>query len=307
MVEKLIIDTDPGVDDAMAIFFAILHPDIELVGLTAIFGNVTVDIATRNAIALSEIGKTPVPVARGAAAPLSISPNPVSDYVHGAEGFGDIPPFPINGKAVDQTAAEFIVDQINRHPGEITLCPIGPLTNIALALQLDPSITEKVKNVVIMGGAYPKAGNVTAYAEANIWNDPHAADLVFAAGWPLTMIGLDVTSQVVCNRNDFESLAKAAPVLGGFLARAADFYIKFYEENVDLSGCYLHDPAAVIACIRPDLFTLENHKIAVKLADGEIGRTFKASDSNRSETQVGAGIQGDKVKSLFLDTIASGF
>ena len=307
MVEKLIIDTDPGVDDAMAIFFAMLHPEIELVGLTAIFGNVTVDIAARNAIALSEIGKYPVPVAKGAERPLSIPANPVSDYVHGKEGFGDIPPHPITGKTISQNAAEFIVDQINAAPGEISLCPIGPLTNIALALQLDPSIAQKVKQVVLMGGAYPKAGNVTPFAEANIWNDPHAADQVFAAEWPVTMIGLDVTSQVVCNRDDFESLAKAAPVLGGFLVRAADFYIKFYEENVDLSGCYLHDPAAVIACIRPDLFMLENHKIAVKLADGEIGRTFKASDSNRSETQVGAGIQGDKVKSLFLDTIGSGF
>ena len=307
MVEKLIIDTDPGVDDAMAIFFAMLHPDIELVGLTAIFGNVTVDIATRNAIALSEIGKTPVPVARGAETPLSITPNPVSDYVHGAEGFGDIPPYPIKGKAVAQTAAEFIVSEINKAPGEITLCPIGPMTNIALALQLDPSIASKVKQVVIMGGAYPMAGNVTDYAEANIWNDPHAADQVFAADWPLTMIGLDVTSQVICTRDDFAKVAETAPVLGGFLAEAADFYIRFYEKHVDVSGCYLHDPAAVIACIRPDLFTLENHAIEVKLSGKEIGQTALANDPARVTSQIGAKIDGDTVKALFLDTIASGF
>ncbi|MEM7241016.1 MAG: nucleoside hydrolase [Pseudomonadota bacterium] len=307
MVEKLIIDTDPGVDDAMAIFFAMLHPEIELVGLTAIFGNVTVDIATRNAIALSEIGKTPVPVARGADAPLTIKPNPVSDYVHGAEGFGDIPPHPIKGAAVDQTAAAFIVDEINKAPGEITLCPIGPLTNIALALQLDPSIASKVKRVVIMGGAYPMAGNVTDYAEANIWNDPHAADQVFAADWPLTMIGLDVTSQVICTRDDFAQAAKSAPILGGFLAKAADFYIRFYEEHVDVQGCYLHDPAAVIACVRPDLFTLENHAIEVKLSGERIGQTALADDPARVTSQIGAKIDGDKVKALFLDTIASGF
>ena len=307
MVEKLIIDTDPGVDDAMAIFFAFMHPEIEVVGLTAIFGNVTVEKAARNAIALSEIAKVPTPVAMGAKKPLVIPPNPVSDYVHGVEGFGDIPPHPIKQKAQPTDAAQFIVDQINAAPGEITLCPIGPLTNIANALKLDPSIASKVKKVVIMGGAYPMAGNVTEYAEANIWNDPHAADIVFAADWPLVMIGLDVTSQVVCNRDDFAELAKKAPTLGGFLARAADFYIKFYEENVDLSGCYLHDPAAVIACIRPDLFTLENHAIEVKLSGERIGQTALASDPNRKLSQIGAGINGDEVKALFLNTIASGF
>ena len=307
MAEKLIIDTDPGVDDAMAIFFAMLHPDIQLVGLTAIFGNVTVDIATRNAIALGEIAKSPLDVARGAEVPLSIPPNPVSDYVHGVEGFGNIPPHPIKGKAVTQTAAEFIVDQINSAPGEISLCPIGPLTNIALALHLDPSIAKKVKQVVIMGGAYPMVGNVTPFAEANIWNDPHAADQVFAADWPLKMIGLDVTSQVVCNRDDFDLVAKSAPVLGGFLGEAADFYIKFYEENVDLSGCYLHDPAAVIACIRPDLFTFENHPIEVKLDGEEIGQTALATDPNRKSSEIGADIKGAEVKDLFLSTIASGF
>lgn len=304
---KMIIDTDPGVDDAMAIFFALLHPEIELVGMTSVFGNVTVDIATRNAIVLGERAGHEIPVARGAEKPLVQTPNPVSDYVHGEQGFGDIPAQPIKGSPLSETAAEFIVRVINENPNEINLVPIGPLTNIALALELDPSITTKVKSVVLMGGAFGVPGNVSPFAEANIWNDPHAADAVFVADWPVVMVGLDVTQQVTCTPEHFATLAQSSPVLGGFLQQAGDYYIEFYKKAVGINGCYMHDPMAIIATLRPELFTLENYPIEVKVEGDEIGQTALSNIANRSNTQVCTGVDGDAVLSLFMETIQSGF
>lgn len=304
---KLIIDTDPGVDDAMAIFFALLHPDIEVVGMTSIFGNVTVPIATRNALALGDLAGVPVPVAEGSATPLVQPPNPVSDYVHGEEGFGDIPPQTSERSADPRSAAQFICDEINKAPGEIILCPIGPLTNIARAIVHDPSIVDKVKSVILMGGSYERGGNVTPHAEANIWNDPHAADIVFAADWSVAMVGLDVTQQVVCTKEDFAELADAAPKLGGFLKQAADYYIKFYEHNVGIEGCYLHDPAAVIAALRPELFAVENQAIEVIVEGTQVGRTKAFTEPGRPDVNICLGIDAADVKQLFMDTIKSGF
>jgi inosine-uridine nucleoside N-ribohydrolase len=305
---KMIIDTDPGVDDAMAIFFALLHPDIIVIGMTAVFGNVTVDIATRNAIVLGERAGHSIPVARGAEKPLVQIPNEVSDYVHGVEGFGGMPAQEAKGTHLpNETAAEFIVRQINENPGEISLCPIGPLTNIALALALDPSITTKVKNVVLMGGAFDVPGNVTKHAEANIWNDPHAAEAVFAADWPVVMVGLDVTHCVICTPGHFEIMAKAVPILGSFLQEAGGFYMEFYKQKVGIEGCYMHDPMAIIAAVHPELFTHEHHPIEVAVHGEAIGQTGRSSCTKRAHTKICTGVDSDAVLSLFMDTILSGF
>lgn len=303
---KIIIDTDPGIDDAMAIFYAYLHPEIEVLGLTTVFGNVTVDIATRNALVLTELAKQNTPVAKGAAKPLVQSPNGVSDHVHGAEGFGNMPPRTPIDQAVNETAAEFICRVINENPGEIVLCPIGPLTNIALALELDPSIAQKTKSVVIMGGGIAR-GNVTEYAEANIWNDPHAADAVFAADWDVVMVGLDVTHQVACGTADFNRGASAAPVLGGFLSEATEFYLTFYESVYGKPECHLHDPTAVIAITDPQLFTIENHALEVILDGERIGQTAHSEKRGRRPVRVCMGVDAVAVKELFLSTIDSGF
>ena len=172
--QKVIIDTDPGVDDAMAIIYAHLEPDIELLGLTSIFGNVVIDTATRNALALVEMLGSSASVAAGARQPLKQQPKEVAWEVHGREGFGDVPAMSPGIEADPRPAYEFICDMVNQYPGEVVLCPVGPLTNLALALQHDASITSKVKSVVIMGGSVDEGGNVTPHAEANIWQDPHA-------------------------------------------------------------------------------------------------------------------------------------
>jgi inosine-uridine nucleoside N-ribohydrolase len=305
--QKIIIDTDPGIDDAMAVFFAGLSEKLDLVAMTSVFGNVTLDIATRNAMVLAEILNQNIPVSEGFSKPLVQRPNPVSDYVHGKEGFGDIPARLPKAKPTSAPADKYICDLINANIGEIILCPVGPLTNIAMALRHDPTITSKVKSIIIMGGGVFSGGNVTEFAEANIWNDPHAADEVFAADWEVTVIGLDVTQKVVCAHSDFSKLANKAPVIGGFLTQATDFYIKFYKEAVGINGCQMHDPITVIATIYPDLFKYEYHPIEVCLEPSRIGETMISKDKKRRFAKIAVDVDIDAVKKIFFDTIETGF
>ncbi len=304
---KVIIDTDPGVDDAMAILYACLDPSIELLGLTTIFGNVTTDIATRNSLALLELAGQDLPVARGAEKPIVQEAKPVAWEVHGKEGFGDVPPMLPGSKPVDESAAEFICRLVNENPGEITLCPVGPLTNIALALELDPGIANKVKSVTLMGGSMDEGGNVTSHAEANVWQDPHAADMVFAADWEVIMVGLDVTHQVICTPKDFASMVEPAPKLGGFLNDAAQFYFQFHRDENGFDGCHMHDPTAVMSIVRPDLFSIDETPVSVILEGDEIGRTIRASKTERSAVKVCFGIEVEAVRNLFLETVKNGY
>jgi inosine-uridine nucleoside N-ribohydrolase len=306
MTHKILIDTDPGIDDAMAIFYAALHPDIEIVGMTSIFGNVTTNIAVRNAIVLAEKVGQPIPVAKGADKPLVMEPNDVSDYVHGVEGFGTMAAQPIKSKPLNEPAHEFICRMINENPGEIILCPIGPLTNIALALEHDPTIVTKAKAVYIMGGGLNK-GNVTEFAEANIWNDPHAADAVFEANWIVTMVGLDVTTRVQCVPTDFVKLAASAPEIGGFLNEAVQFYMDFYATHYGKRGCDMHDPTAIIAITDPQYFTIENHALEVIVDGARVGQTLRSTDPSRPKHKVPMVVDAQGVKQRFLSIIETGF
>ena len=275
---KMIIDTDPGVDDALAIAFAALHPEIELLGLTTVYGNVSVDQATQNAgYLLGLLDQKQVPVAKGEATPSVQTPHNFPDFVHGKNGFGDIDvAYPADFKPIDEHAADFIVRMINENPGEIILVPIGPLANIGLALKKDPSIAQKVKQVVIMGGAAHVAGNVSPAAEANIWNDPHAAQAVFEAPWPIVMVGLDVTYQTIMPNEPMERIAAAAPKVGGFLQQICAFYANFYRNVAGFDGFSLHDPATVMYVTNPELFKTERGQIEVVKEGAGAGKTFFA-------------------------------
>ena len=305
--ERIIIDTDPGVDDAMAIVYACIEPRIELVGLTSIFGNVTTDIATRNALALLELIGQEIPVARGADKPLVQEPQEVAWFVHGREGFGDIPPMSPKTSVVKESAHEFICNKVNESLGEITLCPVGPLTNIALALDHDPSIVDKVKGVTVMGGSVDEGGNATPFAEANIWQDPHAAEKVFSAGWPVKMIGLDVTHKIVCLPEQFADLPSHAPMLGGFLNDAAQFYFDFHLKENGIRGCHMHDPAAVISIVEPELFSIDETPLDVILEGERVGETVRSENKNKPPVGIATSVQDDAVRSIFLDMIKSSF
>lgn len=297
--QKIIIDTDPGIDDAMAIHYAFAHPGVEVMGLTTIFGNVFVEQATRNALFLTEQAKQDVPVSEGAKQPLVMPPNPPSHYVHGDEGFGTLPAPNPTRKPDPRPAHVFLSETIRAHSGEIILCPIGPLTNIAKLLEYDADIVHHVKKLVIMGGAVDCAGNVTAHAEANIWNDPDAADMVFAADWQIELIGLDVTSHISCDANDFSQIADKAPVIGGFLEKITTFYIAFYHSVMSRHICLLHDPAAVVSITNPSAFGYEDVPLKVITKGEDIGATRPVQ--GRRAVRVAKSVDAKTVRKIFLD------
>lgn len=303
---KIIIDTDPGIDDAMAILLAFSDPRLAVVGLTTIFGNVTTSMATRNALRLVELAGRNVPVAEGADRPLVRPPHPPADFVHGAEGFGDIPAARPKGRADPRPAARFIAEEAGAAPGEITLVAIGPLTNLALALQEDPALPDLVAGVVMMGGAVRVPGNVSPRGEANIWNDPHAAEKVLAAPWKTMLVGLDVTMRVICSAGDFAGLAKAKPAAGGFLNDAVQFYFDFHRRSRNVDGCFMHDPTAIIALTDPDLFGTEDIPLVVATEGAEAGRTREVPESSRTPVEICFSVDAAAVRDRFLRTIRDG-
>ena len=278
MTIPIIFDTDPGIDDAQAIAIALIHPEIELLGLTTTYGNVDIDTATTNALLLSELAGQEIPVAQGAAAPLVKTKHPAPAHIHGANGLGNIELPQVQGKALDSSAAEFIVEQVNARPGEITLVAVGPLGNLAAALQLDPSIPTKVKQVVIMGGSIREGGNVTPVAEANMFNDPHAAARALTAGWPLTLVGLDATHRCVLGPVDMDRIAAAQGRLGEVLAGSYGFYSDFYRQFLNIDGCCPHDSCALAWLMRPDLFTTSRGHLTVATDGFAEGQTVFAPE-----------------------------
>lgn len=301
---KLIIDTDPGIDDAMAIFYAAAAPEIDLIGLTTVFGNVTTPIATRNALYLAEVAGLDIPVAAGAEKPLALPPFPPSAQVHGVDGFGDMPAVSPKGQAVTESAAEFLCRVTREAPGEVVVCAIGPLTNIAAALQYDPEFARNVAQVVIMGGSIDEGGNITPHAEANIYHDPHAAEVVLGADMDVVLVGLDVTHRILCTAEDFTNIAQAAPDLGGQLQQMSEFYLEFYQSVGKFDGCSLHDPAAVIACTHPQLFDMPVMPVEV-ICEGEAsGQTIRSEQPDRPAIRACMGVDAAAVKQLFLDRLA---
>lgn len=275
MPRKIIIDTDPGVDDSMAILFAFNAPELEVVGLTTIFGNVHTDLATQNALWLAEFaGRPEVPVAHGAALPLIVPLEYVADFVHGRDGLGNTSQAPPTGRALDRPAAQFIAETVMAQPGEITLVPVGPLTNIALALALEPRIAQNVAEVVVMGGAATVNGNVNPAAEANIYHDPHAADVVFNAGWPVTMVGLDVTMQTMMSEVYLAGLKAGGSKTAAFIYDISRFYQEFHQQTYDLQGIHTHDPSAIAYLIDPGLFSTERGAIRVPTEGVALGQTL---------------------------------
>jgi len=273
---KVLIDTDPGIDDSMAVLFALRSPSLEVVAITTIFGNVTTEQATANALRLVELAGVSIPVARGAETPLVRPRRDPPAFVHGADGLGEIGAPPPRGAPVDESAAELIVKMAQRYPGELTLVPVGPLTNIALALELEPRLPELVAGVVLMGGTARATGNVSPVAEANISGDPDAADRVFRTAWPVVMVGLDVTTAVRMPDAVLERIAAADPELGGFIFRISRFYKAFYDSQGVTGGFYVHDPSAVAYVVDPTLFETQGARVRVDTDGLALGQTIAA-------------------------------
>lgn len=292
----VILDTDPGVDDALALLYLRARPDLKLLAITTVFGNAGVETTTRNALWLRERLSLSAPVYRGAGAPLSGQRGAAPVHVHGHNGLGDIdlsgPPLPAPDAGV---AHERIIELIRAHPGAVTLAAIGPLTNLALALRAAPDIAGLVAGVTIMGGAFGR-GNVTPYAEANLHNDAEAAAEVLAAPWAVTLVPLDATTPCVLSTAD----ARAA---GGLVADVTRGYAAAYGRHEGLDGCVLHDVAALISLTRPELFAVRLAPVAVVQSGERIGQTQWTAAGAPVRTLVNT--DGPRLVRHFLRTIGA--
>ncbi|MGV6848121.1 MAG: nucleoside hydrolase [Marinibacterium sp.] len=254
---KIIIDTDPGQDDAVAILLALASPeDIEVLGLTAVAGNVPLALTAKNARIVCELaGRPDIPVYAGCDAPLN-RPLVTAEHVHGKTGL-DGPTLPDPTMPLqDRHAVDFLIDTLRKEPsGSVSLCPLGPLTNIATALQKAPDIAGRIGEIVLMGGAYFEVGNITPAAEFNLYVDPEAADIVFRSGIDLTVMPLDVTHKALVTKPRNDALRALGTPVGIAVAQMTDFFERFDREKYGSAGAPLHDPCVTAYLIRPDLFS----------------------------------------------------
>jgi len=275
---KILFDTDPGIDDAMALLMLARDPRAELLGITTVFGNAPIDLTTANALALCERFGIDVPVARGAAQALERPPRGFPELIHGHDGMGNTGLQPARVRQAESlAAAQFISQLARRHSGELTLVAVGPLTNLALALQHDPQLVEHVRRVVVMAGAFGThghGGNVSPVAEANVASDPHAADLVFAARWPVTIVGLDVTHQVLMSTDYLAALGQDGAEEGAFIWDITRCYESFYNTRTG-GGIYSHDASAVACALDASPFELRPGPVRVVTDGIAVGQTIQ--------------------------------
>jgi len=263
-----LIDTDTASDDAVALLLALRHPDVDVRAITVVAGNVPVDQGVQNALYTVELSGVDAPVYRGAAGPRERELH-TGQAVHGDDGMGDIGLEVTGRSAAGGDAARTLVDEIARRPGEVTLVTLGPLTNIAAALEREPSIAQELAALVVMGGTSDHRGNITAVAEYNVWADPEAAAIVFDSGAPLTMVGWDISRQyAVITPADAEELRALGP-LGAFSVDIQRTLIEFCRTQTLLDGYDLPDPIAMAIAIDPSIATrVERLHVAVETRGG---------------------------------------
>ena len=275
-MQKILIDADTGIDDSIAILFALKQPGVRVVGVTTGCGNTSAAQAAENTLRLIHMAQPPyeVPVAIGANKPLVGQWAGPVPHIHGRNGIGDVE-LPVSPqKPLAEPACDFIIRMIREHPHQLTLVTLGRMTNLALALEKAPDIVPLVKNVVFMGGTLHHPGNVSPVCEANLAGDPEAADLVFRSGLDLTMVGLDVTMQVRLTAHHLDMLEKYAREenrpIAAYIRQAMDVYYRFNRlQNNCLAHCPVHDPLAVLAAVDPSLVTIRKAPARV-----ECGGTF---------------------------------
>ncbi|MCU9848640.1 nucleoside hydrolase [Defluviimonas sp. WL0024] len=297
---KIIIDTDPGQDDAVAILLALASPELEVLGLTTVAGNVPLALTSKNARVVCELaGRSDIRVFAGCEAPLTRQ-LVTAEHVHGKTGLDGIalpdPSMPLaEGHAVD-----FLIETLREEaPGTVTLCPIGPLTNIATAFQKAPDIVERVAEIVLMGGAYFEVGNVTPAAEFNIYVDPEAASIVFKSGVPLVVMPLDVTHQALTTRARVEAFRNLGTRVGHAVASWTDFFERFDMAKYGSEGAPLHDPCTIAYLIEPDLFSGRHINVEIEL-EGRFTAGMTVADWWR--------VSGREANAMFIgDVDADGF
>ena len=305
MTKRIILDTDPGIDDSLAILLALASPEITLEGLSVIHGNSSTKQGTINALSVLELAKTShIPVYRGCDLPL-VQPSLLAPETHGDQGIGYGKLSAPLGRPQLQKGCDFLIEKIMSSPGEIILVAIGPLTNIALAIRQEPRIVENVKEVFIMGGALRHEGNTTPLAEFNTYVDPHAAHIVFHSGMPITLTPLDVTYQCIFTKQDVEQLLKIDSPITKFIADATRFYMEFHDEYQKIDGCAINDPMTLALTFMPELCDYQELYVDVDLSGGvSMGKTFADFyhlTQKPANMKVALGIRPRDFMELFLE------
>jgi len=276
MARPIIIDTDPGQDDAVAILLALASPELDVLGITTVAGNVPQPLVTTNALRLCElVGRTDVPVFIGAHQPL-VRELFTAEYVHGPTGIdGADLPDPVT-TAQPKHAVDFIIDTcLAAGTDGVTLCPVGPLTNIASAIAREPMIIPKIREIALMGGGFFAGGNTTPVAEFNIYVDPDAASLVFNSGVPITMFSLDVTHKALVLPEDLDRIRAIDTPVGEAVAGMLGYYERHDVEKYGIAGAPLHDPCVIAYLIDPDLFTGKACRVDVETeSELTVGQTI---------------------------------
>ena len=279
MPRKIIIDTDPGQDDAVAILLALASPeDLDVLGIVAVAGNVPLDLTARNARIVCELaGRPDVLVYAGCDRPLR-HPLVTAEHVHGKTGL-DGPPLPTPKMALEaQDGVDFIIETLRTEPpGSVTLCPLGPLTNIAKALTQAPDIAERCAEIVLMGGAYFEVGNITPAAEFNIYVDPEAAEIIFKSGIPIVVMPLDVTHKALTTKTRVEAFRELGTEPGRMVAEWTDFFERFDKEKYGSAGAPLHDPCVIAYLLRPGLFSGRHINVEIE-TNSELTRGMTVAD-----------------------------
>jgi inosine-uridine nucleoside N-ribohydrolase len=303
----VLIDCDPGHDDAMALLLALASPELEVLGITTVHGNQTVEKTTANALRVLEFaGFGAVPVGRGAEVPL-VRESMVADHVHGESGL-DGPDLPAAvGHPVEAHAVDFLAERLLAAPSPVTLIPTGPLTNVALLLAVHPQVTDRIERVVLMGGAIAE-GNRTPAAEFNVWADPEAAARVFASGLDVTMVGLDVTHRALLTAGHAERLREAGRV-GTMVAELLDFYQRFHSRVYAFAGSPVHDAMAVAHVIDGSLLTTQHRHVAID-CESELCRGRTVVDlwqvtGSEPNAQVAVDVDAEGFLDLLVTRIAS--
>ncbi len=274
MTKKLILDCDPGHDDAVALMMAANNPQFELLGVTSVRGNQTLEKTTRNALNVCQLlGLNDLPVCKGSAIPLVRQPVPVEERVHGESGLeGPVFP-PLIKQLSDQKAVDFIIEQVKKYPHEVTLVVTGPMTNVGLALRVAPEIAPLIPELVFMGGSWAH-GNVNPAAEFNIWADPEAADIVFRSGIPLVMMGLDVTRQALCYPEIVERMDKIDNKAAKLFVDLMHYFCMTQKRVFGWAGGPLHDPTCMAYLIDPTCIETKDMYGEIDLSHGpSYGRT----------------------------------
>ena len=306
MATRLIVDCDPGHDDAIAILLALGSAEVELVGVTTVSGNATLDNTTRNALKILELaGRADVPVAAGADRPL-VRLRHVAEQVHGESGLdGPHLPEPAT-RPVNQHAIDFMAQALTSSAERTTIVPVGPLTNVALLLAVHPGVADRIERIVLMGGAAAE-GNVTPAAEFNIWADPEAARRVFESGVDVTMVGLDVTHDALVGPRHYERL-RAAGRVGEVVIELLDFYGSFHERTYGFDGAPIHDAVAVAHVVQPGILTTERLHVAVDtesaLSRGRTNVDRWRRTGAEPNAHVAVGIDADAFRELLFERLA---